>query len=155
MTASGSIFLGPPPETTARQSPTCSSGLICKRIRCHDACHMIQTRKKLFFFFGENSEYVCWGFSIMRRYEGPSTAFDMLVRRFPEAPGMVVYDNACNLSRYALNREPGLFAQTRFRIDRVHQACHVGCHEGYSLTSYPDDCPVLGRSMRLHAGRWS
>jgi len=94
---------------------------------------------------------ICWGFSIMRRYEGPSTAFDVLVRRFPEAPGMVIYDNACNLSVYALKREPGFFAHTRFRIDRVHQPGHVGCHEGYSLASYPDNSPVLGGSMHLHA----
>ena len=33
------------------------------------------------------------GFSIMRRYEGPSTAFDVYVYRFPEAPGMVCPDS--------------------------------------------------------------
>ena len=94
---------------------------------------------------------ICWGFSIMKQYEGPGTAFDILVRRFPEAPGMVIYDNACNLSRYALKREPGHFAKTQFRIDRVHQPGHVGCHEGYNLTSYPDNCSVLGGSMNLSA----
>ena len=94
---------------------------------------------------------ICWGFSIMKQYEGPSTAFDMLLRRFPEAPGMVIYDNACNLSRYALKREPGFFAKTQFRIDRVHQPGHVGCHEGYNLSSYPDNCSVLGGSMNLDA----
>lgn len=94
---------------------------------------------------------ICWGFSIMKQYEGPGTAFDILVRRFPEAPGMVIYDNACNLSRYALKREPGHFAKTQFRIDRVHQPGHVGCHEGYNLSSYPDNCSVLGGSMILFA----
>ena len=64
---------------------------------------------------------------------------------------MVIYDNDCNLSAYALKREPGFFARTRFRIDRVHQPGHAGCHEGYSLASYPDNSPVLGGSMRLHA----
>ena len=37
---------------------------------------------------------ICWGFSITGRYDGPSTSFDVLVRRFPEAPDMVIYDNA-------------------------------------------------------------
>jgi hypothetical protein len=120
----------------------------------HSTCNKFTSRDRTFspgLFSCFCPHGVCWGFSIMRRYEGPSTAFDMLVRRFPQAPGMVVYDNACNLSRYALKREPGFFAQTRFRIDRVHQAGHVGCHEGYNLTSYPDNCPVLGGTMRLHA----
>ena len=94
---------------------------------------------------------ICWGFSIMKQYEGPGTAFDILVRRFSEAPGMVIYDNACNLSRYVLKREPGHFAKTQFRIDRVHQPGHVGCHEGYNLSSYPDNCSVLGGSMNLSA----
>eukprot|EP00889_Picochlorum_renovo_P001610 jgi/Picre1/28640/NNA_004040.t1 len=74
----------------------------------------------------------------MKQYEGPSTAFDILVRRFPEASGMVIYDNACNLSRCALKREPGHFAKAQFRIDRVHQPGHVMCHVGYNLTSYPE-----------------
>ena len=120
----------------------------------HTACNKFTSRDRTFspgIFTCFCPHGICWGFSIMKRYEGPSTAFDMLACRFPEAPGMVVYDNACNLSRYALKREPGFFAKTRFRIDRVHQAGHVGCHEGYSLTSYPDNCPVLSGSMRLHA----
>jgi hypothetical protein len=87
----------------------------------------------------------------MKQYEGPGTAFDILVRRFPKAPGMVIYDNACNLSRYALKREPGHFAKTQFRIDRVHQPGHVGCHEGYNLSSYPENYSVLGGSMNLSA----
>jgi hypothetical protein len=41
--------------------------------------------------------------------------------------------------------------ETDARIDRVHQPGHVGCHEGYSFASYPDNSPVLGGSMHLHA----
>ena len=120
--------------------------------RSYSACNKFTRRDRTFspgLFSCFCPHGICWGFSIMKQYEGPSTAFDMLLHRFSEAPGMVIYDNACNLSRYALKREPGFFARTQFRIDRVHQPGHVGCHEGYSLTTYPDNCPVLGGSTML------
>ena len=41
-------------------------------------------------------------------------------------PGMVVYDNACNFHRYALRRAPRFFANTLFRIDRLHIFNHHG-----------------------------
>ena len=41
-------------------------------------------------------------------------------------PNMVVYDNACNLHRYVLRRAPKLFADTAFRIDRLHVYNHHG-----------------------------
>ena len=61
---------------------------------------------------------------------------------------MVIDDTACNLSRYAPKGETGFLAKTRFRIDRVHQGSRP---KGYNSTSYPDNCPVLGGSMRQHA----
>jgi hypothetical protein len=123
-----------------------------KMNRSYSTCNKFTRRDRIFspgLFSCFCPHGICWGFSIMKQYEGPSTAFDMLLHRFPEAPGMVIYDNACNLSRYALKREPGFFAKTQFRIDRVHQPGHVGCHEGYSLTTYPENCPVLGGSTIL------
>ena len=92
---------------------------------------------------------ICLGFSILERFEGPSTAFELLFQRFPVAPGTLIYDNACNLSKYCLRREPAFFGQTDFRIDRVHWKGHVGCHEGYNMDAYPKDTPVLGRSLNL------
>ena len=76
----------------------------------------------------------------------------ILVRRFPEAPGMVIYDHACDRSGNALKREPGYFAKTQVRIDRVHQPSHMGCHKGCNLILYSDNCLVLG-AMGLHAIR--
>ena len=94
---------------------------------------------------------ICLGFSILERFEGPSTAFELLFQRFPTAPGMVIYDNACNLSKYCLRREPAFFAKTQFRIDRVHWKGHVGCHEGYNLDTYSKDAMVLGSTTKLGA----
>lgn len=41
-------------------------------------------------------------------------------------PKLVVYDNACNLQRYALNRAPRFFKDTAFRSDRLHMFNHHG-----------------------------
>lgn len=68
---------------------------------------------------------MCMGFSIMSRGEGPKTAFDFIFHRFSSAPKMIIYDNACNLHRYSLRRQPLFFARTRFAIDRMHQNNHV------------------------------
>ena len=41
------------------------------------------------------------------------------------APGVFIYDNACNAHRYAMKREPVYFARTWFAIDRTHQKGHT------------------------------
>ena len=42
------------------------------------------------------------------------------------APAMVIYDNACNLLSYCLNREPDFFRTTWFLVDRFHWHNHTG-----------------------------
>lgn len=46
---------------------------------------------------------------------------------------MIIYDNACNLHRYAMRRQPAFFANTRFAVDRMHFKGHKSCHMGYKL----------------------
>ena len=36
------------------------------------------------------------------------------------APSVVIYDNACNLHSYCLNREPAFFKQSWMVVDRFH-----------------------------------
>ena len=81
---------------------------------------------------------------------------------------MVVYDNACNLQRYALRRAPPFFKDTAFCIDRLHIFNHHGyalstarivahwhskamthivehicrCSKGYNLSIYPQDMEI-------------
>lgn len=50
---------------------------------------------------------------------------------------MIVYDNACKLHQYILNREPNHFKSTKFLVDRFHWKGHVGCSSGYNLNKYP------------------
>lgn len=92
---------------------------------------------------------ICHGYQAMRRYEGPSTLFKMVYERFQQAPGMLIYDNACNAARYALSREPGHFALSGFRIDRLHFKNHKGCHMGFCLDAYPQTTRILGGAMTL------
>ena len=64
----------------------------------------------------------------------------LFLRRFNPPPSVIVYDNACKLHAYVLNREPARFAKTRFYVDRLHfRKGHTGCTLGYSLDTYKTD----------------
>lgn len=91
----------------------------------------------------------CIGFHLMEKFEGPSSVFEVLFTRFASCPGYIIYDNACNLMRYCLKREPLFFAKARFLIDRLHYKCHRTCHSGFNMNSYPPETPVLGGRMAL------
>jgi hypothetical protein len=79
---------------------------------------------------------VCYGFEVMRKCESPQHPFRIFTTRFPEPPKTIVYDNACKLHVYALNREPKLYKSSRFFVDRFHWRGHIGCSKGYCLDSY-------------------
>jgi len=49
---------------------------------------------------------------------------------------LIVYDNACHLHAYCLNRDPIRYAETSFRIDRFHWKNHTACNKGYQLRLY-------------------
>ena len=83
---------------------------------------------------------VCIGFQFMESPESPRTAFELLVRRFEKMPKYVIYDNACKLHLMALKREPILFQNTKFLVDRLHyRQGHTGCSLGYCMDSYSAD----------------
>ena len=79
---------------------------------------------------------ICYGFEVMCRCESPQVSFSIFTSRFEMPPKTIVYDNACKLHVYCLNREPALYKNTRFFVDRFHWKGHVGCSRGYSLESY-------------------
>jgi hypothetical protein len=80
---------------------------------------------------------ICYGYQVMEVKESPGTAFTILLTRFARAPKLIIYDNACNLHTYCLNREPLFFKETRFLVDRFHWPNHTGCSAAYELSSYP------------------
>ncbi|KAI8487262.1 hypothetical protein Bbelb_350600 [Branchiostoma belcheri] len=57
---------------------------------------------------------VCYGFEAMRSCESPHHPFQIFRTRFQTAPRVIVYDNSCQLHRYAMNRDPHFFKKTVF-----------------------------------------
>ena len=45
---------------------------------------------------------------------------------FSAAPATIIYDNACNLHNYCMNREAHFFKRSRFFVDRFHWRNHTG-----------------------------
>lgn len=81
--------------------------------------------------------WVCYGFEVMVTAESPNVPFTFLKTRFEQPPEIVIYDNACNLFQYALNRDPAYFKETRFLFDSLHWPNHKKCAAGYEARSYP------------------
>ena len=79
---------------------------------------------------------VCYGFEIMRTCESPKIPFQIFRYRFMKPPKRIIYDNACKLHAYCLNRKPAFFQETQFAVDRFHWKGHIGCSLGYCLDTY-------------------
>jgi hypothetical protein len=78
--------------------------------------------------------------------EGRDEAFSFLLTRFSTAPRVVVYDFACALQDYCLNREPDFFKHTRFVVDRFHWRNHKSCARSYDMSLYED---LLGLNSQI------
>lgn len=70
----------------------------------------------------------------MQQPESPETVFSLMYSRLPDAKRVVVYDNACKVLEYCLNREPTFFKDAVFLLDRLHAKTHVGCTSGKWLS---------------------
>ncbi|XP_056021296.1 uncharacterized protein LOC125649645 isoform X2 [Ostrea edulis] len=79
---------------------------------------------------------VCYGYELMDSSESPNVPFTLILTRFKKAPSMVIYDNACRMHSYCLNRHPDFFKDTWFLVDRLHWFNHRGCNDGYNLNEY-------------------
>ena len=79
---------------------------------------------------------LCYGFQVMRSCESPRIPFQIFTSRFQTPPRNIIYDNACKLHIYCLNREPALYKETRFYVDRFHWRGRIGCSQGYCLDMY-------------------
>jgi hypothetical protein len=82
---------------------------------------------------------ICLGFSVLHDHESPMHPFTILCQRWihTTAPRIVIMDNACNLHTYCLRREPWLFRNVWFLVDRLHYANHVNCSSGYRIDNFP------------------
>ena len=61
-----------------------------------------------------------YGFHLIGGGEGHKDPLCALYKYMPKMPEELFYDNACQLSEYALNREPHLFLNTRLWHDLFH-----------------------------------
>ena len=55
---------------------------------------------------------------------------------FFTAPKLVIYDNACSLMDYCMNRDPGFFRNTKFLVDRFHWKNHTGCSPALNISKH-------------------
>ena len=79
---------------------------------------------------------ISYGFSLTEDCESPRTPFDIFKTRFKKAPSTIIYDNACKLHSFCLNREPDFFKNTLFLVDRFHYRGHKACSLGYCCDLY-------------------
>jgi hypothetical protein len=73
---------------------------------------------------------------IIPKAEGRDEAFSFLTSYFRKAPDVIVYDFACVLQEFCLNRAPEFFKNTLFVVDNFHWKTHVSCGLGYCLADY-------------------
>lgn len=79
----------------------------------------------------------CIGFLVLDKHESPRQVFELIATRFQNLPQFVLYDNACNLSEYVLNRAPKLFQNTTFLVDPFHYASHKNCSPSFNAREIP------------------
>jgi hypothetical protein len=75
---------------------------------------------------------LCIGFLLLESAESCEYVYSTLVTRFKRIPKTIIYDNACNLSEYCLNRAPELFIDTKFLVDAFHYSGHTNCSHSFN-----------------------
>lgn len=71
--------------------------------------------------------------------ESPRCFVNAIFNRFPVAPRILFYDNACHLQLYAMHRYWHYFFQTRFLCDKFHATNHSTCCVRYRPAAYMGD----------------
>lgn len=86
---------------------------------------------------------VCLGFHKIPKAEGRNDVFSGLYVYFDKAPDVVVYDFACQLSDYAMSREPEFFKDTLFVMNEMHANGHSACSQASFSSNYMQCSPRL------------
>lgn len=89
----------------------------------------------LFSFFCEHG--ICYSLFIMDRSEGRAEPFAFLSAYLKTPPRLVLYDFACALHEYILNRASVHFADTMCEVDKLHWCNHQSCSQAYNSSLYP------------------
>ena len=64
---------------------------------------------------------------------------------------MVIYDFACSLMDYCLNRAPTYFRDTLFFVDVFHWVNHVACARSFSIRAYSEYKDIVMRTQNSEA----
>jgi hypothetical protein len=88
----------------------------------------------MLYYCGLHSK--CLGFTVQDSQETPRTVYEIVTTRFDRPPEFIVYDNACNLSEYCLNRVPHHFRYTQFMVDGFHFKSHSNCATTFDSGEY-------------------
>ena len=78
-----------------------------------------------------------YGFSLMTSGESPQMIFDTVMSRFPEdySPN-IIYDNACKLKEFGLNRETKRFMGLQITCDKFHESNHTACGDCFKSSEF-------------------
>lgn len=88
---------------------------------------------------------------IIKEAEGRNEPFTFLTCFLKEAPKIVIYDFACSLMDYCLNRAPGYFKHTLFFVDKFHWVNHVSCARSFNIREHSEDIFVVSRTGNSEA----
>ena len=86
------------------------------------------------------------GFHAMKYAESARTVHNLLFSRFPQAPEVVCYDNACNFHLFVMFREPDFYRDMVPTLDRLHESCHNKCSPVYAPDLY---LQLRGRNTQI------
>lgn len=101
----------------------------------HGFEHIKSRTGGIFLWFCKHG--VCYSSYVLPGAEGRDEAFSFLLKYLKKPPKYVIYDFACALHSYCLNREPEFFKNTIFLVDYFHWLGHVACAQSYNINEYP------------------
>jgi hypothetical protein len=79
---------------------------------------------------------VCYAIFVIKNAEGRNEPFTWMTTHLRKAPKYVVYDFACSLMEYCLNRAPNFFRHTLFLVDVFHWVNHTACCPTFSIRQH-------------------
>lgn len=82
------------------------------------------------------SHGICYASFIIKDAEGRNEPFTFMTCYLREAPKIVVYDFACSLMDYCLNRAPNFFKDTKFLVDKFHWFNHTACARTFNIRDH-------------------
>jgi hypothetical protein len=96
------------------------------------------------------------GITLLTKFESPEPIFSALQQWFVFPPRIILYDLSCNLERYCMARNPVLFRDTLFVLDKFHERNHVTCSRAFTA-QFTEDLQGVNtqvRGLSLHRSCW-